>query len=52
MRNIVVSLSRVAKRRDNDAEDEEDNASRDNTDAAPTPEAVDKPAESMLPNYG
>lgn len=31
--------SRIAKRRDNDGEDEDDNASRDNTDVAPTPES-------------
>ncbi|XP_013147618.1 PREDICTED: SWI/SNF complex subunit SMARCC2 isoform X3 [Papilio polytes] len=31
--------SRISKRRDNDGEDEEDTASRDNTDIAPTPEA-------------
>lgn len=30
--------SRITKRRENDVDEEEDNASRDNTDAAPTPE--------------
>lgn len=29
----------MTKRRENDAEDEEDNASRDNTDVVPTPES-------------
>ncbi|XP_045779311.1 SWI/SNF complex subunit SMARCC2 isoform X1 [Maniola jurtina] len=37
--------SRMTKRRDNDVEDEEDNASRDNTDVAPTPE-VERPPEA------
>ncbi|KAJ8711775.1 hypothetical protein PYW08_008729 [Mythimna loreyi] len=31
--------SRITKRRENDVDEEEDNASRDNTDAAPTPES-------------
>ncbi|KAL0868466.1 hypothetical protein ABMA27_007953, partial [Loxostege sticticalis] len=44
--------SRITKRRDNDADDEEDNASRDNTDAAPTPEnerSTDTPAAAPEP---
>ncbi|XP_013166212.1 PREDICTED: SWI/SNF complex subunit SMARCC2 isoform X2 [Papilio xuthus] len=39
--------SRISKRRDNEGDDEEDTASRDNTDTAPTPEAdrsADTPA--------
>lgn len=35
----MYCCSRITKRRDNDGDEEEDNASRDNTDAAPTPEA-------------
>ena len=36
---FINVFSRVSKRRDNDGEDEDDNASRDNTDVAPTPES-------------
>lgn len=34
---IIICRSRTTKRRDNDGDDE-DEASRDNTDAAPTPD--------------
>lgn len=47
---IVYTHSRVTKRRD-EVEDEDDNASRDNTDVASAPEPAEKPAErkELLP---
>ena len=43
-KTIDLPNSRITKRRENDVDEEEDNASRDNTDVAPTPE-TERPAE-------